>query len=65
MNLKNPYFNLFQFFGHLCGHSVLFETQRGGKKSTWFTWGVCKKSMMIHIGGGGSQKYPKNDPHGL
>ena len=26
---------------------------------------VSKKSTIIHMGGGGSQKYPKNDPHGL
>ena len=35
------------------------------KKSKWFTWRVGKKSMMIHMGGRGSKKYPKNDPHGL
>ena len=27
--------------------------------------GVSKKSTLIHKGGGGGQKYPKNHPHGL
>ena len=35
-----------------------------GKNPHGLQGGVTQKSTLIHMGGGG-QKYPKNDPHGL
>ena len=42
------------------------ERERGSLKSPHgYQWGVGQKSTLVHIGGGGGQKSPKNGPHGL
>ena len=35
------------------------------RKSTWFFRGVSQKTMSVHNGGRGGQKWAKIRPHGL